>query len=465
MPEPCNLDRRRFISLAAGGAAVATSGRLGAIEKRLPNERPNIVLIMVDDLGKEWLGCYGSEEHETPNLDALAAEGVRFETCYATPLCTPTRTELLTGRYSFRVGWTRSSGPTTGGPEERLAEPGWINHWDVPRWGGKYFDWEKEITFARILRQAGYATAIAGKWQINDFRRHPKALDRHGFDEHCMWTGYETGNPPSGERYWKPYIQHNGERRTHEDAFGPDVFCDFLIDFIERNRAGPFCAYYPMVLTHGPFTLTPHNRDRLDADRKSPAGKRKLFAGMVDYVDHLVGLLIDALDRMNLRGNTIVLFTTDNGSPGVSCRANGLDVRGGKGKITEAGICVPLIASCPGLIPGGRVSGELVDFSDMLPTVADLASAPLPQGVDLDGRSFAPILLGGEATGSHREWIYSQLGKHRVVRDQQFKLHQDGKLYDVSRDRLEERDLAGDTEAEVSAAREKLEAVLHDLTP
>lgn len=462
MPERSNLDRRTFISLAASGAA-ATSARLGRAADQSQEGRPNIVLIMADDLGSEWFGCYGSEEHETPNIDALAAGGVRFETCYATPLCTPTRTELLTGRYSFRVGWTLYGEPTTGGPEERLAEPGWINHWDVPRWAGKYFDWEKELTFARILRQAGYATAIAGKWQINDFRRHPDALDRHGFDEHCMWTGFETGNPPSGERYWKPYIQQNGDRRTHDGGFGPDTFCEFLIDFMRRNRERPFLAYYPMVLTHGPFTTTPHNRETFGADVRGPERKQQLFPGMVDYVDHLVGRIVGVLDGMSLRDNTVILFTTDNGSPGVSCRANGMTVPGGKGKITEAGICVPLIANCPRLVPGGRVTDELVDFSDILPTFAELAGARLPGDVHLDGRSFAPVLLGRESGRRPREWIYSQLGERRVARDKRYKLHQDGRLYDLAEDRLEATDISGSDEPAARAARERLQAALREL--
>jgi arylsulfatase A-like enzyme len=464
MPDGANLDRRAFLSLAAGGAAAATSAGLGRAADEPRQERPNIVLIMVDDLGREWLSCYGSEEHQTPNLDALAEDGVRFETCYATPLCTPTRTELLTGRYSFRVGWTLYGDPPTGGPEERLAEPGWINHWDVPRWAGKYFDWEKEITFARVLRQAGYATAIAGKWQINDFRKHPDALHQHGFDEHCMWTGYETGNPPSGERYWAPYIQQNGNRRTRDGGFGPDIFCDFLIDFMRRNRDRPFLAYYPMVLTHGPFTTTPHNRESLGADTQGAQRKRQLFPGMVDYVDHLVGQLVGALDELRVRDNTLVFFTTDNGSPGVSCRANGLTVPGGKGKITEAGICVPLIANCPRLIPGGRVTDALVDFSDILPTFAELGDAPLPEDVRLDGRSFASV-LAGESEGARRDWIYSQLGERRVVRDERFKLHQDGKLYDLAEDPLEQADIAGSDDAAAKAAKERLAAALRDLGP
>ena len=139
---------------------------------------PNIVFILVDDLGKEWIGCYGAEGIETPHIDRLAETGMRFENAWCMPQCTPTRVTLLTGQYPYRHGWT--------------------NHFDVPRWGsGAHFDPSQNASFARMLRNAGYATAIAGKWQIDDFRVEPDALKEAGFDEWCVWTGGEAGNPPS----------------------------------------------------------------------------------------------------------------------------------------------------------------------------------------------------------------------------------------------------------------------------
>ena len=171
---------------------------------------------MVDDLGPEWVSAYGAEEIETPNIDALAAGGMLFENVYSMPQCTPTRVTLLTGQYPWRHGW--------------------INHWDVPRWGrGCHFDPNHYTTFARILREAGYATAIAGKWQINDFRVQPEVLVEHGFDEYCMWTGYESGNPASAERYWDPYLHTKEGSRTYEGQFSEDVFTDFLIDFMRHS--------------------------------------------------------------------------------------------------------------------------------------------------------------------------------------------------------------------------------------
>ena len=148
-------------------------------------KRPNIIFIMVDDMGRDWISCYGAK-HQTPNIDRLAKEGLRYETAWCNPICTPTRVTLLTGQYAFRHGWT--------------------HHYDVARKGGDGLKWTRFTTFARVVRNAGYRTAIAGKWQINNLRRQPDALNQHGFDEHCVWPGAEQGFPETEERYFKGYI-------------------------------------------------------------------------------------------------------------------------------------------------------------------------------------------------------------------------------------------------------------------
>jgi arylsulfatase A-like enzyme len=156
------MKRTRARALLFVAGALLAGARLGALD------RPNILLILVDDLGKDWIGCYGADGASTPHIDRLAAAGMKFRNAWSMPQCTPTRVTLLTGQYPWRTGW--------------------VNHWDVPRWGVGYFDWEEYTTFARVLRGAGYATAIAGKWQINDFRLEPGALAKHGFDDWCVWT-------------------------------------------------------------------------------------------------------------------------------------------------------------------------------------------------------------------------------------------------------------------------------------
>ncbi|GMU20455.1 MAG: sulfatase [Phycisphaerae bacterium] len=403
--------------------------------------RPNILFIMVDDLGPEWLGCYGSE-HKTPRIDRLAETGIRFRNVWATPLCTPTRHELLTGRYPFRTGWT--------------------THHDSPRWGGQHFDPKREYAFARALRDAGYATAIAGKWQINDLREQRNALQEHGFDEHCVWPGFETGQTRDMERYFDPFVQINGQRPDETGKFGPDLFCQFIIDFMKRHRDRPFLVYYPMVLTHTPFTRTPHNRN----DTSLPDTGIPLHPGMVDYVDHLVGRLMDALDELRLRENTLVILTSDNGTVrGVKGRMKGRLVNGGKGTLTEAGIGVPLMVSWPGRAPKGTTSTELVDFSDFFPTLLELTGARPPEGVVIDGKSFAATLRGRDESERRREWIFSQLGPKRVIRDERFKLWSDGKLFDVQADPAEQHDLTGSDDPQAQAARKRLQAALDALPP
>lgn len=398
----------------------------------MASERPNIVFIMVDDLGKEWIGSYGGEKVATPHIDRLAASGMKFQNAYSMPQCTPTRATLLTGQYPFRHGW--------------------VNHWDVPRWGrGCHFDPDCNPCVARVVQSAGYRTCIAGKWQINDFRVQPDVLNRLGFDEYCMWTGYESGVPASSERYWNPYLHTKVGSRTYDDQFGPDVCNEFILEFIERQETGqPFFIYYPMILTHGPLTTTPHQRD---------APKSRRFRAMVEYMDHLVGQVVSKLEETGLRDNTIVVWTTDNGtSGGISNRRNGQMVRGAKGKTLENGTCEPFVVNCPALVPEGVTTDALTDFTDLLPTFAELGGADLPAGHQFDGHSLAPLILG-QADDSPRQWILSMGGGHgtydeqgrvinryryrdRVIRNKRFKLYVEtdrsaAKLVDLRNDPME----------------------------
>lgn len=414
---------------------------------------PNLVLIMVDDLGPEWISSYGAEGIETPNIDKLAEGGMLFRNAYSMPQCTPTRVTLLTGQYPFRHGWT--------------------NHWDVPRWGaGCHFDPDRNVSFARLLRDAGYATAIAGKWQINDFRVQPQILSRHGFDEWAVWTGGEGGNPESNERYWDPYIYTSRETsRTYEGLFGPEIFNDFLVDFVHRNRDWPMLLYYPLALTHGPLVHTPHE----------PFAETRLekHKAMVRYTDYLVGRLMKAFDDAGVRANTIAFFTTDNGtSRGIAGGLNGRLVRGGKGRLTENGPRQPFIVNGPGMVPAGTETDELTDFSDLLPTFCELASAKLPEGVHLDGKSIAPVLLGKSSKGP-RDWIMAmgfgpaildEQGVRgvkdyapRVIRDKRYKVHVHDRevleLYDLGRDPGEAENLIDSSLPEHTAALSKLREV------
>ena len=217
-----------------------------------PDDRPNILFILVDDLGKEWISAYGAEGIETPHIDQLARTGLQFTNAYSTPQCTPSRLTLFTGQYPYRHGW--------------------VNHWDVPRWGGgAHFDWNMNPGLGQVMQNAGYRTAAAGKWQVNDFRAQPDAMVRHGFEDYCMWTGYETGVPASAERYWDPYLYTRDGSKTYKGKFGEDVFSDFLIQFMKDHRIDPMFLYYAMCLN--PYSLYQYApRARRDRKIRLPPG-------------------------------------------------------------------------------------------------------------------------------------------------------------------------------------------------
>lgn len=447
---------RVLVMALLGGLCFSMSpSKVGAEEQGI---KPNILFIMVDDLGKEWISCYGAEDIKTPHIDALAAGGMKFHNAYSMPQCTPSRTTLLTGKYPWRNGF--------------------VNHWDVPRWGVGFFDWKQKenTTFARLMKDLGYATCAAGKWQINDFRIEPQAMKKHGFDDWAMWTGYESGNGPSGERYQDAYINTPEGSKTYKGMFGPDIYAKRLIDFMSQHKDEPMCLYFPMALTHTPLIATPD-----EPNAKSPIEKHK---AMVRYTDKLVGRLVKALDELGIRNRTIVIFTTDNGSTGgITGTLNGHRVNGGKAQETEAGVCEPFIVNCPGLVPSGTETDALTDFTDLLPTFVELGGGKVPDDLIVDGLSIAPVMLGKEKDSS-REWIMA-LGHHpakldakgirgkkdfasRVIRDKRFKVWIDEnkaiiRLYDLKEDPWEKTNLLSSNLPKHKKALQKFQTVLDSL--
>lgn len=401
------------------------------------NQKPNFIFILVDDLGKEWFPSYGATEIITPNIDALVKKSIKFNNVYSMPQCTPSRVALITGQYPY--------------------ENGWVNHYDVPRWGhGANFDADKNPSFAKTLHEAGYKTCIAGKWQINDFRIEPNVMQKVGFDEFCMWTGYESGNAPSGKRYWDPYIFTKEGSKTYEGKFGPDIFSDFIIDFINENKNNPFCVYYPMVLTHSPFVHTP-----LEPNVKT---KYEKHVAMVRYTDFIIGKIIDNLKKSGVSDNTYVVFTTDNGtSPAIIGKRNDVYIRGGKAYLTENGINAPFIVKTPD--NKHFETDALVDFTDVLPTFLELAGVKSEFELNLDGHSFAKVLTEN-APNSNRHYILSMGGlpghinkegwlvnaiqfRDRVLRNEQYKAYVDTlqkvhRLYELKADPYETENLIDD---------------------
>jgi arylsulfatase A len=427
------------IPLFAALIAIVLTGTLIAAE------RPNIIVILADDLGAETLGCYGGTSYPTPNLDKLALTGARFENCFATPLCSPSRAELLTGRYSFRTGMTNVILPDQ--PEKRL-------------------DWQKHRTFAHFLGDAGYATAIAGKWHVcHDFLSNPTHVADAGFSDRYMWRLFKDDKV--SRHYWNPslWLEGKEDETTGKGKFGDDLFTSHLLEFIRASQNRPFLVYYPMTLVHSqtatgknwprsPATLKPG--DDPDADG-GPNG----FGDLVAYMDTQVGKITEELDTLKLRENTLLIFTGDNGTNAkITSLFKGERLKGGKGSVTEAGTRVPLIVSWPGTLPPGRVLNDLVDFTDFLPTLLEAAGVNLPSDYQVDGQSFMPQLRGQQ--GQPREWVYRQLGGRWFIRDQQYRLDNQGGFVDLT-DRYHPKPAADSIEA--AEARKRLQAAVEKLRP
>ncbi|MEA3367427.1 MAG: sulfatase-like hydrolase/transferase, partial [Planctomycetota bacterium] len=397
----CGLSRRDFlratvVGAAAGMAAWAPSvGRAGAAGR---GGKPNIVLIMADDLGYETIGANGGTSYRTPVLDGLAERGVRFDHAYAQPLCTPSRVKIMTGIYNVR-NYVKFG----------LLDPG-------------------ETTFAHLLKRAGYATCVVGKWQLQGGFDGP---GHFGFDEYCLW---QLNRRPG--RYPNPGLEVNGKQVNYTGGeYGPDVVSQYACDFIRRHKDRPLLLYYPMILTHCPFEPTPDSPDWDPRNKgsKSYKGSAKYFGDMVAYMDKIVGKILHTLDEVGAAENTLVLFTGDNGTdkPVVSAMGD-RQVAGGKGKTTDAGTRVPLIVDWPAAAKGGRVCTDLVDFSDVLPTLCEAAGVPVPEKLAIDGRSFLPQVKGDK--GNPREWTYcwySRSGKSKqakeFARNERYKLYRNGK--------------------------------------
>lgn len=382
-----------------------------------PGNRMNIILIMADDFGYECIGANGGG-YITPHIDKLAKEGIRFEHCYSNPLSTPSRVQLMTGKYNVR-NYTAFA---------KLDR--------------------KETTFANLLQASGYATCIAGKWQLGKEKDAPMHF---GFDRSCLWqhTQKAVDAEKCDTRYANPVMDVNGETvHFPQGTFGPDIYCDFVVDFIRENKSQPFFVYYPMTLTHSPFVSTPDSKEWSPVRSSTYKGDPVHFPDMVQYTDKLVGRIMDELDKLHLRDNTLVIFTGDNGTgTAIVSSLNGKPYPGGKGKTIDSGTHVPLIVSCP-KGQTGKVNKNLIDFTDFLPTVCEAAGVGLPSSSALDGQSFYPQLKG--KTAKARQWVYCWYAPQQVcdekaavfARTQRYKLYRSGDFYDVQSDFEEKSPIA-----------------------
>ena len=384
------------------------------------SERPSIIVYLADDVGVEALGSYGGTSYGTPNIDRLAADGMRFTRAYSMPLCTPTRVALLTGKYNFR------------------------NYDDFA------YLHTAERTIANYLKAAGYATAIAGKWQLGGSFQTPHLF---GFDEYLVW---QLEAPDWWTRYKNPVLTRNGETTLRrEGAYAPDLFAEFAMDFMQRHRNQPFFLVFSDTLAHDPWQPTPDSPEYSTFDETSVNDVR-YFGDNIRYLDKLVGRLIDRLDSLGLRENTLVFFTSDNGTHSqVTSMTDRGPVQGDKGGSLDAAMHVPLIASWPGNIAPGQVRGDLVDLADLFATIFEAGGVEI-SNVRHDGVSLYPTLT--EATPSPREWIFIDYYRSRtpgpdterrggfgdparLVHDGRHKLYVDGRFFDVVTDPREERPL------------------------
>ncbi|MCQ0112455.1 Sulfatase [Zhouia amylolytica] len=382
------------------------------------DDRPNVVLIMVDDIGYECIGAYGSTSYSTPNIDRLASRGILFSNCVSQPLCTPSRVKIMTGKYNYR-------------------NYDYFGHLNL-----------SEYTFGNLMQDSGYETCIAGKWQLNGLAYKDIITDwsdssrpvKFGFQEYCLWQ--LTKERKHGGRYSNPLIEQNGEvLERNVDDYGPDIFSDFVIDFIERKKDKPFFVYYPMVLVHDPFVPTPDSSTWSNVENRYK-NDTSYFKDMVAYTDKIVGKIINKLEALDLDDNTIIIFTGDNGThPTIESQLGEERITGGKGNTTDAGTHVPLIVYWPDQIKRPVVIDDLIEFSDFFPTLAELTST----NVEADGKSFYPLLTGGTYQARKTAFVHydPRWGKNvnryrnQFVRSLGYKLYADGSLYDLTNDKLE----------------------------
>lgn len=351
--------------------------------------RPNIILIMADDLGYGSLGCYGTKEIKTPNIDLLAAGGMRFTDFHSNgAMCSPTRAALLTGRYPQRCAWV---------PDEKLSpvfreqrKENLPQRW---AWGIS----TDELTIAGVLRQAGYHTEIIGKWHLGyDAGFHPMNF---GFDEFRGFVGgavdYHTHIATHGKKeldWWK------GREVKNEAGYSTDLLTKYATDFIGRNKDKPFFLYLAQAAPHDPW------QGRDPRRKQSPA---ETYREMIEALDESVGTITAELGRNGLEKNTLLIFCSDNGAAAPKgVPANGR-LQGRKGSMNEGGHRVPFVASWPGVIRAGTTNSQPVMTMDFFPTFAKLAGATLPDGRQLDGIDIMPFLKDqGIRTDRTLHWLF-----------------------------------------------------------
>lgn len=439
-----NYTRRDFLkAMSLGTTALALQGPTGATRlfaNKLTHKKPNFILILIDDLGWMDAGCYGSKFYETPNIDRLAAEGMRFTDGYAAcAVCSPTRAAVMTGRYPARLGvtdWIRArfqggkipankKNPTeyVGGKNKKLLCPPNALWMELG-----------EITIAEALKPVGYTSCHIGKWHLGPDNWYP---DKQGFDFNI--GGCDFGQPPS---YFDPYSRKGqGQIPTlkprRKGEYLTDREADEAVNFIRRHKDKPFFLYMSHYAVHTPIQGKKNLIDKYKA-KKPTNQKNPTYAAMVESVDGAVGAICSVLDELNLAERTIVIFTSDNG--GLSGVTNNLPLRAGKGHPYEGGIREPLIIRWPKVTKAGTVSHEPVTSVDYLPTICEAAGVPLPRDRAIDGVSLLEHLKSDGTRKLSREAIFWHFPHYRggiapysIIRAGNWKLikRYEGKMFEL----------------------------------
>jgi len=394
------IDRRGFLRVTGAALVPAVLSwpvfRAGAGPHK--HARPNFIIIFCDDLGYGDIGCFGSRKHDTPNLDRMAAEGMRLTSFYVTSgVCTPSRAGLMTGCYPRRVNMHQN--------EEGLCVLFPVNSKGLN---------PKEITIAEILKEQGYATACIGKWHLGD---QPEFLPRRqGFDYYYgIPYSNDMGSEQGPDRPPLPLLRNERviEAPANQDTL-TKRYTEEAIRFIRKNKDHPFFVYLPHTMPHNPLHASEAFRGRSDNGR---------YGDAVKEIDFSTGQIMSALNALGLDKNTLVIFTSDNGASDNYGGSNG-PLRGWKGSTWEGGMRVPCIAHWPGKIPPGSECNELACTMDLLPSFAHLAGAKLPTDRIIDGKNIWPLLSGREGAGSpHKAFYYYQKDQLQAVRSGRWKLH------------------------------------------
>ena len=429
----------RFLSAFLALSLCGSFAPLSAAEK------PNVVLILIDDLGQRDLGCYGSTFYKTPNIDKMAKEGIRFTDFYAAcPVCSPTRASILTGKYPQRMNITDWIPGRADAPDQRLKRPQIRNELPLD-----------EVTIAKVLQKSGYSTALIGKWHLGGKGFEPT---KFGFDVNI--AGDETGTARS---YFAPFENKQGRMPGLEQAEAGEYLTDRLTTeaekFLDANKDKPFFLYMPHYAVHTPLRAKQAIIDKYKVTPTHGKQSNATYAAMVESMDEAVGRVLKKLDDLKLSDNTLVIFTSDNGGlatlEGMQYAPTfNAPLREGKGYLYEGGIRVPLIVKWPGKITPGTTASEVACSIDFFSTMLEASGGRQPPELKLDGVSLAPVFKGEKLTPRPIFWHYPHYANQgsrpgAAVRFKDFKLieyYEDGRreLFNVKTDISESRNLIGD---------------------